>query len=338
MKPLTLTPELERSVLEWLARPVSVSMAAERTGVSPSQAAEIGRRHGYPHVDRVRESLQQLRAGDATVATSTGPSSLRDKSLQTVPVTELHPDPDNPREDLGDLEGLAASMQEQGLIQPVVARRHGTSLMVVAGHRRLAAARLLGWTDLDVIVVADMRPADTLAAMLIENGQRAALDPIEEARAYARLKTLNGWTSVELAARVGRPQTHVDGRLAMLSLSAQDQALVRTGHMGIVHATVKGRARSGRVRASREQLPHFSVDHPLAARARARCVKFHGRALLIGKTACGDCWETVIRADEQATSLQSSLIEGTCVTCDQPIGDDQDTAGDLDPVRPEDLP
>jgi ParB family chromosome partitioning protein len=108
--------------------------------------------------------------------------------LVDMRLRDIIPDPANPREDVGDILDLAASMKTAGLLQPIVVRRHEGRYLVVAGHRRLAAAQHLSWETAPVIIRADMRPDEVLAAMLIENGQRRDLDPIEEARAYRTLK------------------------------------------------------------------------------------------------------------------------------------------------------
>lgn len=120
-----------------------------------------------------------------------------DQALIQAPITQVIPDPANPREDVGDVTELADSMEEIGLLQPIVARREGARMIVVAGHRRLAAAQQLGWRTVPVIIRREMLPDDVLAAMLIENGQRRDLDPIEEARALRRAFDVTGLPSLD---------------------------------------------------------------------------------------------------------------------------------------------
>ena len=244
-----------------------------------------------------------------------------DVVLQQTPLARLKVDPANPRENVGDVTELAASMREVGLLQPIVARRTaGGQLYVVAGHRRLAAARSLGWKSVPVVVRRDMRSDEVLAAMLIENGQRKDLDPIEEARGLSRLKgQAGGCSDAELARRVGRHQTHVSARLRLLALSAEDQEAVRRGEMKLVEATAKGRLNSGRVAPPRPNAAYFSAGHELAPKAKARCRRLHTRVVTLpGGIACGDCWSSVLRADERESLHQRSGATGKCALCDTP--------------------
>lgn len=243
--------------------------------------------------------------------------------LADVPLAQLLPDPINPRTDVGDVTELAASMRAAGLLQPIVARRTPTGqLVVVAGHRRLAAAQELGWATVPVIVRRDMRPDDVLAAMLIENGQRRDLDPIEEARGYARLRAQVGHEGA-VATRVGRHHSHVRARLLLLDLPIEEQEALRRGDMTLTEATDRARLASGRIRGDVPRgLPHLGARHPLAARAKARCLQLkhsRGKGQGVGGIACGECWESVIRADERRTLHDHSGRTGACALCDHPI-------------------
>ncbi|XBB66846.1 ParB/RepB/Spo0J family partition protein [Nocardioides sp. WV_118_6] len=240
--------------------------------------------------------------------------------LAQVPVVDLHPDPDNPRDKIldTDVEELADSIAEIGLLQPVVARQTDRGLVVVAGHRRLTAIKLLGWTHAPTIIRSDMRPDDVLAAMLIENGQRRDLDPIEEARGLNKLKAQAQCTDMDLAKRVGRGQPFVSARLALLLLSPEDQDRVRAGDLGITQATALGRLNGGKVRKRSKgsiRESHFDVSHELARHANARCKRLGHKSRLAGGQACGECWESVIRADERNGAQKRLAETGTCPTC-----------------------
>lgn len=318
-----MTLDLEIRVVETALRQ-SVGRAAETTGVSYLQASEIAQQHGYPDRDAMRASLEQLRASK-TEPLPEAAAAMSGRTLQTVKVSDLHPDPDNPRADLGDVAELAESIRQSGLLQPIVARRHGSALIVVAGHRRLAALQRLGVDATEVVVTGDMRPDDVLAAMLIENGQRRDLTPMEEARAFDRLKVTKGWSVEQVAARVGRSVPLVYDRLALLNLSTEQQALVDAGHMGVTQGAQAGRARAGTARRNpATYLFHLGAEHPLAGRARARCLRVHNKrgVRVVGNTACGDCWEQVIRADESRHALARSVDAGRCTVCDQPVASD----------------
>lgn len=307
---------LERRILQLLVVPKSPGAVAQETGLTIRKVEEIATAHGHPNVMALEAALTWMDREDAkaTDTASTGVTA-GGRELRTVPVADIVSDPDNPREEITDVEELADSIRQVGLLQPIVCRQRAGQLIVVAGHRRLAAIAHLGWDHVDVVVTRDMRPDEVLAAMLIENGQRRDLDPIEEARAFARLKAMKDLTSLDLGRRLGRSQSFIDSRIRLLDLSPEDQAKVRTRQMGTTHGAAKARVLGGNVRLGGGRIPHLSVDHDLAAKARARCTREHNlKAALVGKTACGQCWESVIRTHERQLLAQAAL-GGTCATC-----------------------
>jgi ParB family chromosome partitioning protein len=226
-----------------------------------------------------------------------------------IPVTQVHPSPENPRDHLEDIAELAQSIRENGLIQPIVVQRVPceAGYRIVAGHRRHAAVQKLGWAKVPCVVRRDMLPDDELLAMLVENGQRADLDPIEEARALQRLVD-GGLPVAEVARKVGRSVATVNSRLLLLQLPANEQEEVRAGHFSLTYAG--GLVRAAR-QAQREKMtptarpvgrpkgattkPYFGPTHPLAATVRALCD--HRGTPKVNGIGCGPCWETVIRND-----------------------------------------
>lgn len=238
--------------------------------------------------------------------------------LFEVLLTEIDPDPDNPRENLGDVDELARSIREQGLIQPIIVRRADNGrLVIVAGHRRYAALQRLGRTRAEVIVRKAMAPDDVLAKMLVENGQRAGLDPIEEARALQRLKAMGDLSDVALAKMIGRSQPMVSGRLALLALPVEEQEAVRARQLKVGAAVRTARIASGRVRKTGvSKAWHLGPDHSLSRNAAARCRRLaHKTGRSVGGIACGECWESVIRADERQHLHQTSAHQSRCVVC-----------------------
>ena len=231
------------------------------------------------------------------------------RGLAAIPIDQLHASPENPRTFLTDLEGLAQSIRENGLIQPVVVQKvpgeHG--YRIVAGHRRTAAARKLGWPRVPCIIRRDMLPDEELLAMLVENGQRANLDPIEEARALKKLRDV-GLSQADIARRVGLSTQTVGSRLALLLLPAEEQDAIRAGHLSMARALGEQVAERQQQRLKKtgrpvgrpkgaKTTPYFSAKHPLARTATAIC-DHRGRPK-VGGIACGECWETAIRADAQ---------------------------------------
>lgn len=232
--------------------PAWVAVPLQRT---PAEVVEIAEEHGWPNKAAMAELLQglerqlkrELQPPAATHSPIPGqrvtdplptrdPAARADGVLQTVPIGKVIPDPNNPRDDVGDVSELAASMLAVGLLQPIVCRpRAPGRFQVVAGHRRLAAAQSLGWSSVEIVVRSALHPDDVLAAMLIENSHRRDLDPIEEARALRRIQQQMGGPTIasleRVAARVGLSGKRVGERMLLLSLSATDQEAVRSGRL-----------------------------------------------------------------------------------------------------------
>lgn len=250
------------------------------------------------------------------------------KGLAMVSLAELHPSPANPRERLTDIEDLAVSIREHGLIQPIIAQKipGKNGLQIVAGHRRHAAAHQLGLAEVPVVVRRDMLPDEELLMMLVENGQRAGLDPIEEARALQKLHNA-GISTTDIARKVGRSKQWVTGRLSLLTLPPEDQEEVRAGHYSLSHAhgILRNERKQQRLRANpvaravgrpkgAKTKPYFGDTHPLAATARARCsCKSKPK---VGGVACGECWEVVISDAARQRLDEESNSRGRCALCD----------------------
>lgn len=287
---------------------------AHHFGLTMTDLQAILHRYGYPDVVRMTKEAAELELEAQELANAAEPveSDAGDVGvhLVNVRVADIHTDPNNPREHLDDIEELADTIRSMGLLQPIVVRREGQRLVVVAGHRRLAAIRRLKWTDVDVLVRNQMRPDAVLAAMLIENGQRKDLDPIEEARGYRQLAQM-GLTHTEIAIRVGRSTATVATRLALLDLPPDEQEDIRAGALTLnyvqnraAHQRQQARLRAGGRAAGRPQgaktKPYFGDTHPLARAARCD----HRGKPKIGGVGCGECWEQAIRADERRLNLE----------------------------------
>lgn len=157
--------------------------------------------------------------------------------LQHLPLDAVFPAVDNPRANLGDLTGLAASIAAVGVLEPVLVRVSplvsSTSLtyQIVAGHRRLGAARLAGLDTIPCLVRTFTEQA-RVEAMVIENLQRQDLSPFDEARGLAQLVAV-GLSQRDIAERVGCSQSHVSKRLALGALPAGVEGLFVTETMTI---------------------------------------------------------------------------------------------------------
>ncbi|MGE3312841.1 MAG: ParB/RepB/Spo0J family partition protein [Limisphaerales bacterium] len=138
--------------------------------------------------------------------------------LLVLPMAAIDPDPNQPRRDLGDLADLALSIQEHGLIQPIVVEAvSGERYRILAGERRFAACRNLGWESLPCIV-RTVEEQSRLALQIIENIHRKALDPVEEAQALRRLMDEFNLSQGEVGKRIGRSKSAVNQSLRALTL------------------------------------------------------------------------------------------------------------------------
>ena len=159
---------------------------------------------------------------------------------RTLPVERLVPNPDQPRHrfDEDALADLAASIREKGVIQPLVVRpspRDPRSHEIVAGERRWRAAQLAGLTELPVIV-REYDDTEVLEIAIVENVQRADLNPIEEAAGYRQLMDRFGHTQERLAEALGKSRSHIANLLRLLHLPEDVRQLVTEGALSAGHA------------------------------------------------------------------------------------------------------
>lgn len=252
-------------------------------------------------------------------------TARRHPGALVVPLDLIDAHPANVREMLGDLTEMAESIRLKGVIQPVVVRPQGERFQLITGHRRCAAARIAGKTEVPAIIRHEATDADVVEDMLIENMHRRRLNPIEEAKAFQALIDASDppRTQAQVASAVGISVFTVNSRLALLELTAAEQRAIANKTMSMAEGWEiahqrrweRGERRGqggseGKAAAAKNRkphwTPHFNVEHRLAERARAHCNSTHAviRALKVSDVACGECWETVIRQD--AISRSSS--------------------------------
>jgi len=165
------------------------------------------------------------------------PADRRTTGFAILPLDQVDPNPQQPRDrfDGEALEGLAASIAEVGVLQPVVVRpEHNGRYALVAGERRLRAARLAGLDEIPV-VIREGDDAMGLTEALVENVQREDLTPLEEAAAYRQLMEDFGLTHDEIAGRVGRSRSAITNTVRLLQLPASIQALLSEGELTAGH-------------------------------------------------------------------------------------------------------
>ena len=152
--------------------------------------------------------------------------------LQKLPLAKLKASDEN--RDVGDVAELAASIKEQGLVQPIVAVQQNGHFLIVAGARRAAAAKKAGLKEIDVLV-REFTDTDRLLAMAAENLHREDLTPLEEAELY-RLLSETGLTQAQLAKKVSKSQGHISKRLALLKLPDDVRTRIDSGGIPLADA------------------------------------------------------------------------------------------------------
>jgi ParB family chromosome partitioning protein len=154
-----------------------------------------------------------------------------------IPIDEISPNPHQPRQMMNqdELKELASSISEHGLIQPLIVTQVGLSYQLIAGERRWRACQLAGLTTVPVIV-KESSPQQMLELAIVENIQRADLNPLEEAQAFAQLMEEFGLTQEAVAERVGKSRTAVANTVRLLNLPNQVKENLAGGTISEGHA------------------------------------------------------------------------------------------------------
>jgi ParB family chromosome partitioning protein len=165
-------------------------------------------------------------------------ATLSDSALLNVKLSDVVADPDQPRRNFStsELEELATSIKEVGIISPIVVKQTSTGYQIIAGERRFRAAKIAGLSRVPVIVRKEPGAAESLEIALIENIQRANLSPIEEALGYRRLVEEYGLTQKEVAEKVGKDRTSVANALRLLQLPEAIRNCLEAGEISVGHA------------------------------------------------------------------------------------------------------
>ena len=143
-----------------------------------------------------------------------------------IPIEDIAPNPDQPRQALGDLEELTASIREKGVLEPLLVRQVGSRFQIIAGERRYRAAVEAGLAELPC-VVRDTSDAEMMELALVENLQRKDLTPFEEADGLRVLADRFGYTHESLAEKLGKSRTTVTEALSLAAMPEEVRQLCR---------------------------------------------------------------------------------------------------------------
>jgi ParB family chromosome partitioning protein len=203
---------------------IPVSPGTERSRVSDSRFADSQLPDSHPD-------------GSPSASADHRPAESRPGEIQHVPLSQITRNPAQPRTqfDPETIKELAASIQERGVLQPVLLRPANGGYQLVAGERRFLATREAGFTTIPAII-RPLTDREALLIALIENIQRENLNPIDEARAYYRLATEYGLQHDEIGARVGKDRSTVSNIIRFNNLPSQVQTLLESGKISGGHA------------------------------------------------------------------------------------------------------
>ena len=226
--------------------------------------------------------------------------------VRKVPVASIVPNPLQPRKEFApeELEELAASIDENGLLQPLVVRpspSRDNRFELVAGERRFRAVTELAWEDVPVLV-REVEDEALLVLALVENLQREALNPLEEAEGYRTLADDFEMTQEEIARSVGKSRSAVANFLRLLKLPPSIRKMLQEGDLSVGHArsllSLDDTVRAGEL-ARRAVRDGWSVRE-LEARTAEEKEKGSGRRKRKTPSGSGDSRDPVVRALEEA--------------------------------------
>lgn len=223
----------------------------------------------------------------------------------TVPIERIEPNPNQPRRDFdrGALEELAASIREKGVIQPLIVRENPVKsgyYEIVAGERRWRAAQMAQLHDLPVLV-REVSDSELLELAIIENIQRADLNPIEEAMGYRQLMDRFGHTQERLAETLSKSRSHIANLLRLLTLPDIVQTWLREGRL------TAGHARALVATDNPAELARRVVDQGLSVRETERLAQAPKRARAEARAPRGGDKDADTRVLEQDLSANLGM-------------------------------
>jgi ParB family transcriptional regulator, chromosome partitioning protein len=174
-------------------------------------------KRGLPESVRMRHDEHYVEALTASAATPIG---------RMVPIEAIDPNPDQPRQVMGDLSELMASIAEKGILEPLILRQRGDRFQIIAGERRYQAAVQVGLKELPA-VLRDADDNEIMEVALVENLQRKDLTPFEEAEAMHTLAQRCGYTHEMLARKLGKSRTSVTESLSLHTMPDEVKNLCR---------------------------------------------------------------------------------------------------------------
>lgn len=237
------------------------------------------------------------------------PDSAIEQTVRSLPIEWIRPNPDQPRKTIGEdeLTALTESIAEKGVVQPILVRpvgRSGESYEIVAGERRWRAAQRARLHEIPVLV-RELTDRETLEIGIVENVQRADLNPIEEAYAYQQLIEKFGHTQADVANAVSKSRSHIANMVRLLNLPEPVRELVAQGALSAGHARAIATA------SNCAELAQKIVDEGLSVREAEKLARAADGTK--PKTAANRAPET---KDADTRALESDLTNRLGLTVD----------------------
>ena len=222
-----------------VAKKPEVKAAAKK---APAKAAVKAPVNTVPAKKTAVKTVSESRAmgrGLGALLSSDGIPENKRNSVVDLKINDISPNNGQPRKNFNDdsLNELAASIEENGVIQPILVQRKGEGYMIIAGERRWRAARIAGLSVIPAIV-RELSDREVMEQALIENIQREDLNPIEEASAMQNLLKNHKLTQEQLAKKLGKPRATIANTLRILNLDESLQEFVSRGDLSEGHAKV----------------------------------------------------------------------------------------------------
>ena len=217
-----------------------------------------------------------------------------------IRIKDIKPNPYQPRTNFDEakLKELAASIKQHGIITPILVRPSGNHYEIVAGERRFRAAKLCKLEEVPV-VIEKFNDHDMMEVALIENIQRADLDVIEEAQAYANIMEARNLTQQELASHIGKTRPYIANVLRLLNLPPKVRKLIAEGKISVGHARALIGLTNDQIIALAEQIQKEKLNVRETEEA-ARHLKKKGGSLHIKEAnAIGAALKTKVTIDKK---------------------------------------
>lgn len=258
--------------------------------------------------------LSALMADVSNNATTTDSGPRRPDLL--VPIESVKPNPDQPRRSFDEtaLDDLASSIREKGIIQPLIVRPKSEGYEIVAGERRWRAAQMAQLHEIPVLV-REFSDTEVLEVAIIENIQRADLNPVEESAGYKQLMEKFGHTQEKLAEVLGKSRSHIANSVRLLHLPPEILAYLREGKLSSGHARALITAEDPVVLAQKV------VKNELSVRETERLAKSEAANIFKGAKAASTAKPTK-DADTRALEADLSANLGMKVSISHKPGQD----------------